>query len=120
MREVSKALSSPFPQSQHKLKQGLLKLAFKNITCIIKAKIVGNLKWVVPENIHTHTMGAIQRGEGLTQTRTLDLGGGGGEGSLDWNSKGMGGGGVRRLSSSLVLLSRFSKLIGNDLSKDND
>jgi len=56
-------------------------------------KIKHNLsadQWVVPENIHTHTMGSIsefRRGGGITSTGIPRTWGG----SLDWNSEGMGG-----------------------------
>ena len=47
-------------------------------------------KWVVPENIHTHTTGGMsefRRGGGVTSTGIPRTWGG----SLNWNSEGMGG-----------------------------
>ena len=42
-------------------------------------------------------------------------------GPLDWNSEGMGGGGIfRRVTSSFGVVRSQEKLVRNDLSKDDD
>ena len=87
-------------------------------------------QWVVPENIHTHTMG------GISEFRS---GGGGyvdwnseGEGGyVEWNSEDMGGvhctgipkayGGFQESNFQFVVVKSLQeKLVKNDLSKDDD
>ena len=78
------------------------------------------VRWVVPENIHTHTMGGIsefQRGGGVTLTGIPRTWGGVTStgiprtwgGSLEWNSKGIRGFQESNFQFGVVVSSRKTR-----------